>query len=59
MALRTTTLQAQPQIQIRFWAAIAQRLEALRNRRGEARADREPIPAYAFKDDPSFWLRSL
>jgi len=61
MALRTTTLRTQPQL--RWWASLADRFASLRSNarvtRSERREPREPIRPHAFKDDPSFWLRSL
>jgi len=39
---------------------LADRVAALRSSARAVRPEtREPIRAYAFKDDPNFWLRSL
>jgi hypothetical protein len=58
VAVRTTTLRTQ--VQLRWWIDLADRLAALRSSARTVRPEtREPIPAYAFKDDPNFWLRSL
>jgi len=58
MAVRTTALRTQPQL--RWWIVLADRVAALRSSARAVRPEtREPIPAYAFKDDPNFWLRSL
>lgn len=58
MALRTTTLRTQPQL--RWWDVLSDRFASLRSNVRVTRSERrEPMRSHPFKDDPSFWLRSL